>query len=153
MIRSRARFPLLALSTSAVWQPAMPAAAQAGRPEIDKQVLVFLVDRVSFEELLAVPEITALARAGGAALMSPRTVPGDRGPGAYLTLGTGTRSAGPDDRVLGYDLQEQIEGRSIIEIYERSHEGRDPTGSPFLDRKSTRLNSSHIQKSRMPSSA
>ena len=29
----------------------------------------------------------------------------------------------------------------------------DPNGLPDVDRKSTRLNSSHIQKSRMPSSA
>ena len=29
----------------------------------------------------------------------------------------------------------------------------DLTGKPGIDRKSTRLNSSHIQKSRMPSSA
>ena len=32
-------------------------------------------------------------------------------------------------------------------------EGLNPTGSFKEDRKSTRLNSSHIQKSRMPSSA
>jgi hypothetical protein len=108
-----------------------PAAAQAFRPEVDRQAIVFLVDRVSFEELLSVPQVRALARAGGAALLSPLTVPGDRGPGAYLTLGTGARSAGPDPRVLAFDRSERVDGRTAVEVYRQRFPGRLPTG-PFL---------------------
>jgi hypothetical protein len=57
--------------------------------------MVFLIDDTSFEQLMAVPEIQALARRGGSALMSTRTVQGDDGPGHVLTFGTGARSAVP----------------------------------------------------------
>lgn len=108
-----------------------PAGAQAFRPDVDRQAIVFLVDRVSFEELLAVPQIRALARVGGAGLLSPLTVPGDQGPGSYLTLGTGTRSAGPEPRVLAFDRSERIDGRTAAEVYRDRFPGRLPTG-PFL---------------------
>ena len=43
----------------------------------------------------------------------------------------------------------------MTRLVEEIHAGRDGRGRMLrdLDRKSTRLNSSHIQKSRMPSSA
>ena len=109
-----------------------PAAAQAIRPEVDRQAIVFLVDRVSFEELLSVPSVRALARAGGAALLSPLTVPADRGPGAYLTLGTGIRSAAPGPRVLAFDPTEEVDGQTAAEVYGRRHPGRDLPGGPIL---------------------
>ncbi|HEV8572906.1 MAG TPA: hypothetical protein VGR49_07665 [Actinomycetota bacterium] len=122
--------PVLLAATTLLVQP---ASAQAFRPEVDRQVIVFLLDRVSFEELLAAPAIRALARAGGAALLSPLTVPGDDGPGAYLTLGAGTRSAGPDPRVLAFDATEPVEGDTrAIEIYEKRYPQRDPPSGPFL---------------------
>jgi hypothetical protein len=108
------------------------ASAQLSRPDVDRQVLVFLVDRVSFDELLAVPEIRALARAGGAAFMSPRTVRGDQGGGAYLTLGTGARSIGPESRVLAFHGPELFDGRRTEILWERAHPGRDAPLGPFL---------------------
>ncbi|MGQ0670521.1 MAG: hypothetical protein ACT4PO_12745, partial [Actinomycetota bacterium] len=111
---------------------AAPAAAQLGPPEVDRQVLLFLVDRVSFEEILAVPDIRALARAGGVALMSPRTVVGDEGSGAYLTLGAGARSEGPGPAVLALDPSEMVEGEAAADLYRQRYPNRAfPTG-PFL---------------------
>ena len=43
--------------------------------------------------------------------------------------------------------------REALRQAEDSHVDELFSGAPALDRKSTRLNSSHIQKSRMPSSA
>jgi hypothetical protein len=57
--------------------------------------MVFLVAPQSFEQLMLDPAVRQLASAGGAGLMSPRTVPGDAGGGAYVTLGAGTRSSSP----------------------------------------------------------
>ncbi len=92
MIRKLAVLPLAAAALLAA--PHRVSAAEA------PQIVVFLVHGASFEQLLDVPEVRALARGGGAALMSARTVAGDRGPGAYLTLGTGVRSAAPEARVV-----------------------------------------------------
>ena len=49
----------------------------------------------------------------------------------------------------------QLVGFGTFEVSERAaREGRNPkTGKTMTDRKSTRLNSSHTSKSRMPSSA
>lgn len=131
----RRAVPLLApaLLLAALVSAPPSASAQVVKPVIDQQALVFLVDRVSFEELLSVPEIQALARAGGAALMTSNTVPGDQGPGAYLTLGTGVRSAGPDPRVLGFDGTETFRGIRADEFYERRNGHPPPLGPWLLD--------------------
>ncbi|MEX0991501.1 MAG: hypothetical protein WD004_04435 [Actinomycetota bacterium] len=73
----------------------VPATAHEGE-EHPKQVFLVLVDGASFEELMAVPEFRQLARAGGAGLLSVRTTDDDEGFGPYVTLGAGTRSAGPE---------------------------------------------------------
>ena len=109
-----------------------PAAAQAFRPEVDRQVIVFLVDRVSFEELLAVPPVRALARAGGAGLLSPLTVAGDGGPGAYLTLGTGARGAVSQPRVVAYDPTEPVDGETAIDLYSQRYPDRPVPSGPLL---------------------
>jgi hypothetical protein len=134
--RAAARRAALVLSAAAGLASAAPPAFasfhQVGRPEVDRQALVFLVDAVSFEELLAVPEIRALARAGGAGLMSPRTVPGDAGPGAYLTLGAGARSAAPSPRVVAYDRGEPLDGRTADDLWAERYPDRDFPVGPFL---------------------
>jgi hypothetical protein len=71
----------------------VPQTADATPP--GRQVAVFLVSGMTFEQFMRVPQFRSLARAGGAALMSFRTVRGDAGPGRVLTLGTGARSAVP----------------------------------------------------------
>lgn len=70
---------------------ARPALASAP----SRQVFVFLIDRVSFEDLMSVSQVAALARAGGAGLMNIRPGPGDQGLGAYLTIGAGARAEVP----------------------------------------------------------
>src|SRR5204863_9702992 len=51
---------------------------------------------------------------GGAALMSPQTIRGDRGPGAVLTLGAGARSEVPFGKV-----RISVSGTSPIRIHVR----------------------------------
>jgi hypothetical protein len=111
---------------------ATPASAQIVKPRVDKQVLLFLVDRVSLEDLLSVPEIAALARAGGAGLMSVRTVPGDPGGGAFLTLGAGTRGTVPEDRVLAFDPTETYRGERADDLYQRLTGAESSPTGPFL---------------------
>ena len=75
-----------------------PSPASAGglaRAGGDRNAIVFLVDGVSFDQLMGMRPFRELAAAGGAALLSPRTVPDDGGTGAYVTLGAGARSSGP----------------------------------------------------------
>lgn len=130
--RNTPRFLPLAVLAAALLHVAPEARAQEDPPELDRQILVFLVDRVSFEELLAVEEVRALARRGGAALMSPVTPPGDLGGGAYLTLGTGIRSVGPEPRVLAFDHEEAFRGRRAAEVWSELHGGDEPPPGPFL---------------------
>jgi len=108
---SRARAGLLALALLPVLAlpaafAAVPASAQdAG----ERAALVVRVEGVSFEELLSIPEVRALARAGGAGLLANAgdvaTVPGAPGsrertleldplaPGGLETVGEGLREA------------------------------------------------------------
>ncbi|MFN2543787.1 MAG: hypothetical protein ABR600_04325 [Actinomycetota bacterium] len=92
----RRALAIAAVATLALGAGSRPAAAVERPP---RQVFLILVDGTTFESFMRVPEFRALARAGGAGLMSFRTVHGDRGPGAELTLGTGVRSAVPVSRV------------------------------------------------------
>ena len=57
--------------------------------------VVVLTNGPAFEDVMQAPGFQDVARAGGAAVMSVRTVPGDAGPGHELTLGTGVRSEVP----------------------------------------------------------
>lgn len=91
------RAALLVLA-AALAASAGPAAAQAPDPPRGR-AFIFLIDRVSFEELLAVPEFLALARAGGAAMLGQRLHPDDEGLGPYLTIGSGAKAAVPSSRI------------------------------------------------------
>ena len=85
----------------------------------------------------------------------------------YIGTCIGALQASRGVRVVGIDSNERlvkeinrgttsIEEPDLSEHVRRGHEsGRLSASSSFesIDRKSTRLNSSHIQKSRMPSSA
>ena len=64
-----------------------PAVGTSGR-----QAVLFLIDRVSFEQMMAVPELRQLARAGGAALMTTRVDPDHGETSGYATIGAGTIS-------------------------------------------------------------
>jgi hypothetical protein len=85
---------LLLVSASAIlfgWSlgPTGTAAASASGPPRPGVAVLFVVDRVSFEELMAVREFQALARAGGAGLMTTKVGSGDPTRAAYLTIGAG----------------------------------------------------------------
>jgi hypothetical protein len=56
-----------------------------------------VVDRVSFEELMSVPEFRQLARSGGAALMTTHVGSGNRESSSYLTIGAGAVTDGEAD--------------------------------------------------------
>src|SRR5205814_4500614 len=84
-----------------VWPWSRPAFAP-GIAHPQGQALLFLVDRVSFEELMAVPEFRQLARSGGAALMTTHVGTGNRESSSYLTIGAGTvTDAGSGSRCSG----------------------------------------------------
>jgi hypothetical protein len=113
------------------------ASARAEQPEPSSSdpaplIFVLLVDGASFEQLLEVPSVAGLARSGGAALLSPVTPRGDRGGGAFLTLGAGVRSVGLEERVLGFDPGEPFEGRPATEAWRDLHGGVEPPRGPFL---------------------
>lgn len=79
----------------------------------DSRVLVFLVPEASFETLLGVPEVSALARRGGAALMRQQgglptdaaAVEREPGPVAYRWLAPGTPGAFAD---LGATIRDTV---------------------------------------------
>ena len=63
---------------------------------------------------------------------------------------------GNRDKIVAYMEQARDRGADVVAFPELAVCGYPPEDlvfKPSLDRKSTRLNSSHIQKSRMPSSA
>ncbi|HYU58934.1 MAG TPA: hypothetical protein VEO00_12935, partial [Actinomycetota bacterium] len=78
-----------------------PAAATSGAQPASprRQVFLFLVDRASFEEVLAVPELAALARAGGAGLANFLIGGDDVSLEPYVMLGSGVRAAAPFGRI------------------------------------------------------
>src|SRR5439155_19133022 len=84
----------LAAATCSVL-PTNAAAQVELSPAPPRQVALFLVSGMSFEQFMGVPQFRSLARAGGAGLMSFRTVRGDEGPGPVLTLNAGARSSVP----------------------------------------------------------
>ncbi|MDP9340812.1 MAG: hypothetical protein M3Q23_01630 [Actinomycetota bacterium] len=96
------RLAVLPLATALLVIGVIPVSAST-EPTPTRYAVVLLIRGASFEQLVRSNRglLRTLARAGGAGLMSPRTVAGDRGPGAYLTLGTGVRSAAPEVRVRG----------------------------------------------------
>lgn len=68
---SRARLGVFLLAAAIVFV-AMPDRGVASELPGERHVYVFLIDHASFEDLMSVREVAALARAGGAALMSRR---------------------------------------------------------------------------------
>jgi hypothetical protein len=97
------------------------AAASGGRVAV-----VVLVNGATFEDLMAAPGFRSLAGAGGAALLSVRTVEGDAGPGHVLTLGTGVRSAVPLARVRVRHAGEGLAVEGFRRIVEANEDRSEP---------------------------
>jgi hypothetical protein len=96
---------LLALIASVLLLSApRPAGGQAERAARRGTVILFLVDNVSFEELMAVPEFRGLSRSGGSALMAAPVPEGDRGRYSFSTIWSGTIDPG-ESEVVGSALQ------------------------------------------------
>ena len=78
-------------------------------------------------------------------------------PAAYLTgvlAGLRALETGLDEAVLDIGLNSPTPGSKVFAVQEGAIDaGLEVPHNDSVDRKSTRLNSSHIQKSRMPSSA
>ena len=110
------------LTVSLAWRPAGATPA----PTTDRAAVVVLVDGPTFEDLMAVPGLRAIARAGGAGLLSVRTVEGDAGPGHDLTLGTGVRSAVPFDPVRVREAGEGFEVAGFERIASANEHRSEP---------------------------
>lgn len=80
--------------------PALAASARGPR-----QALVVVMQGVPFERAMAVPELRALARAGGAGLMTTKAGSGDPARAAHVTIGAGARSPADGESVLGRALR------------------------------------------------
>ncbi len=99
MSRARPAF-LLLLGASLAVLPGLallgagPASASADRAAVSpgRKAVLVLVREVSFEQLLAFPDYGALARSGGAGLMTDRAGSGNRWAAAYETVLNGTVS-------------------------------------------------------------
>ena len=104
----RAALFLAAATAVPLFAAAVPASAS---PPHHGLALMFVVDQVSFEQLMAVPEFKALARTGGAGLMTDKVGTGDRERASYLTAGAGSVQNG-DGRssLLATRLQAQRRG-------------------------------------------
>ncbi|HEX9375618.1 MAG TPA: hypothetical protein VGB19_05185 [Actinomycetota bacterium] len=124
MSRAAAGAALLCAAALAVGPGSASAAAPAAAGPV---AVIVVVSGPDFEDVMSVPGLQRLAAAGGAALLSPRTVSGDEGPGHELTLGTGTRSAVPfaDVEVEGTGERRRVVGfdRIVGENGDRSTPG------------------------------
>jgi hypothetical protein len=81
-------------------------------------VVVFVVEKVSFEELMSVPYFRALAARGGAGLMTTKVGGGDRVRASYRTLGAGVRA--PDEADNG--LMARVLSQSGVDVCRSPHE-------------------------------
>ena len=103
---------------------------------------------VGFEDLTSPDEVNAAINSKGTVLVVVNSVCGCAAGAARPGVKMAVSNAKRPDRITtvfaGFDTEAVAEARKHFAPY--------PPSSP-ADRKSTRLNSSHIQKSRMPSSA
>ena len=86
-----------------------------------------------------------------------------KGPRQRIICSLGSLEPGPAEEWLGlaHKLESALQGQTslpgslaqIDDLAEKARQGTRRARGAESDRKSTRLNSSHIQKSRMPSSA
>jgi hypothetical protein len=74
-VRPEGIFLLLTLATGLVFQQEASGSAEEAEPPRPGLAILFVLDPVSFEDLLARPEFMNVARAGGAALMTTHVGP------------------------------------------------------------------------------
>jgi hypothetical protein len=90
--------------------------------------ILLIVDQVSFEQEMAVPEFRALAGAGGAGLMTTHVGSGNRQTSAYLTIGSGAvNPSSGRPRVLADDLT-----RSGVQVCVAEPAAGSPGGPLFV---------------------
>jgi hypothetical protein len=88
---------LLTVAAGIAIQHGSTAPAGAAQPSPQGRVIVFVLDPVSFEDLLGVPEFRDVARSGGSALMTTHVGEPDDASRPYLVIANGRWSpeAGP----------------------------------------------------------
>jgi len=124
-----ARGGVAALGIACILWPTQSASASRRPAATDGRVaVVVLADGLTFEDAMAAPGFQTLARAGGAGVLSARTVPGDAGPGHELTLGTGVRSAVPFARVRTATVGD----RSVVLGFDRIVQANRDRSEPGL---------------------
>jgi hypothetical protein len=119
---TRARAALL-LSVAAVCPVFLPgrAAAQVVGPASPPRhgtVVLFVVENVSFEDLMSVPYFRALAARGGAGLMTTKVGDADRSRSGYLTIGAGVRAPDEADEAL----MARVLGQAGVDVCLSPHE-------------------------------
>ena len=106
----------------------LPARAASAAADDGRVAVIVLVNGVTFEDATQAPGFQTVAAAGGAGLISVRTVDGDEGPGHELTLGTGVRSGVPFPRVR----VDSVGGGQVIEDWDRIVEANRHRSEPGL---------------------
>jgi hypothetical protein len=133
-IRAPRRRPKLSLTilalglgvASAAWTY-WPATARAAQPVSEQPhlVLLFLVDRISIEEALALPELAGLAERGGVAMMTSGAIdPRAEALRSYEVVGSGSEAEDSDPALLARILSDR--GVAVCGVGTGSS-----TGSPF----------------------
>ncbi|HEV8564367.1 MAG TPA: hypothetical protein VGR41_05600 [Actinomycetota bacterium] len=114
----------LAVPFTLAWLP--PTTASAQSLAASRSAVLFLVDRISFEELLSIPQVRGLAGVGGVGLLSSRTPLGELLDGADLAalplrvvdLGSIEGPNRPDDlrqagESIASTLEQSLEGEQL----------------------------------------
>lgn len=107
-MRRAAFFLLLSAAAGLVVQQEASVTAQGVGPPRPGRVILFVMDPVSFEDLLELPQFREVARAGGAALMTTKVGPPETpaAGSAHLVVVDGRRSPGSGVPLLNAQLDQ-----------------------------------------------
>jgi len=106
------------------------ATAAAPAPQRPGLALILIEDRASFDELMAVPEFRALARAGGGGLMATNQSYRDDMHDVYLALGSGAAPRNATAQLLGLTLRRY--GIGVCALDTATSDLPDPTSPALL---------------------
>lgn len=116
-----------AIAMLGVLGPAVSAHAAVAARARSGVVFLLVVDRVSFEELMAVPGFRQLARLGGTGLMATDQAYRDHVEDVYRALGSGAPPGAAPDQLLGRTL---VASGVAVCVLEGSQSGQPGPASP-----------------------